>query len=181
MKYCQFLNCESMNASNYVVGLWLILAVFMSGCSAARGLSKEERIAEEAALREAIENRMYVIEVDRAIPMSGSSRMLTSPYSLTINGDEVKSHLPFFGRAYTIPYGGGEGLIFETTSINYQLTWEKRGKAVIEFNANTQEDRHIFRIQIFANGSSSISVTPTNRQSISFSGRAYPKRPTDNQ
>jgi hypothetical protein len=169
-----------MKVTNYFVLLGLVLAVLLSGCSASKGLTTEEKIAGEATLREAIENRTFTVEVDRAMPMSGSSRMLTSLYSLEINGDEVKSHLPYFGRAYSVPYGGGDGLIFESTVTDYQSTFDKKGKAVIEFNTKSKEDNCVFRIHIFANGSSSVNVSSTNRQSISFSGKAYPKRIVDN-
>jgi len=151
-----------------------ILFVIMSGCVASKDLQKEEKAADEAALRAAIEKRMYVVEVDKALPMSGSMRMLTSPYSLEVNGEEVKSYLPFFGRAYSVPYGGGDGLVFDFVISDYQLSFEKKGKALIEFKTKSKEDRLVYRIHIFPSGSASIDVTSGNRQQISFNGKAYP-------
>ena len=158
---------------NYFV--WTVLFLYvMSGCAASKGSQKEEKAADEAALHEAIEKRAYVVEVDRALPMSGSMHMLTSPYSLEVNGEEVKSHLPFFGRAYSIPYGGGDGLVFDSVISDYQLSYEKKGKALIEFKTKSKEDSLVYRIHIFPNGSASIDVTSNNRQQISFNGKAYP-------
>jgi hypothetical protein len=135
-------------------------------------LTKEEKVENEAKLREAIENRTFIVEVDRALPSSGSARTLTSPYSLTINGDEVKSHLPFFGRAYSVPYGGGDGLIFESSITDYQLTFDKKGMATIVFKTKTKEDQFTYLIHIFTNGSSTIQVSSNNRQPISFNGKS---------
>lgn len=154
----------------------LLLSVILSGCSTSKGLTKEEKAAEEAALRTAIENRTFVVDVDRALPMNGRSRTLTSSYSLEINGDKVKSYLPYFGRAYSVPYGGGEGLIFEAPITDYQSVFDNKGRMTIAFKTQSKEDRLEYRIQIFANGSASIDVTSVNRQNISYSGKATPSK-----
>ena len=165
-----------MKYIRFFIGFTLFLTVIMSGCSVPKRLTKEEKIAQEALLRAAIENRTFIVEVDRALPMSGSSRMLTSPYTLQLNGDEVKSYLPYFGRAYSVPYGGGEGLIFESTVTDYQCSFDKKGKATIEFKTRSKDDQFIYLIHIFADGSSSMNVTSTNRQPISFNGKSYAKK-----
>ena len=156
---------------NYFVWTFLLLSVIMSGCAASKG---SQKAADEAALHEAIEKRAYVVEVDKALPMSGSMLILTSPYSLEVNGEEVKSYLPFFGRAYSVPYGGGGGLVFDSVITDYQLSYEKKGMTLIEFKTKSKEDRLVYRIHIFPNGSVSIDVTSGNRQKISFNGKAYP-------
>ena len=169
-----------MRVKNYFTWAVLLLSLIITGCSTSKGLTKEEKIAIETALREAIENRTFVVEVNQALPMGGNMRILTSPYSLTVNGDEVKSHLPFFGRAYNAPYGGGEGLIFESTITDYQLSFDKKGKALIEFKTKSKEDQLAYRVNIFTNGSASIDVTSVNRQSISFAGKASPPKTVEN-
>jgi hypothetical protein len=163
-----------MKKNLHCIWTGLLLAAILSGCSASKGVSKEEKAAQEAVLRTAIENRTFVVEVDRALPMTGNVRALTSLYSLEINGDTVKSHLPFFGRAYSVPYGGGEGLIFESSITDYQSSFDKKGKAAIEFKTKSKEDRLDYRIYIYTNGTASIDVTSVNRQHISFTGNAYP-------
>jgi hypothetical protein len=153
-----------------------ILSMFMIGCSSSRGLTKEEKAAKEAALHKAIENREFVVDVNRMLPMSGRSQTLTTPYSLEINNDRVKSYLPYFGRAYSIPYGGGDGLSFESTITDYKSSFDSKGKAIIEFQTRTKEDRYSFRLEIFPNGSTSVNVTSVNRQGILFQGIASDKK-----
>jgi len=164
-----------MKMKYYFVWIGFLLCTFALGCSTSKELQKAEKTAEEAALRVAIEKRTFVVEVDRAIPLSGNSRILTSPYSLEVNGEEVKSYLPFFGRAYSIPYGGGDGLIFNSVISDYQLSYEKKGQVLIKFKTKSKEDRLVYRVHIFPNGSTLIDVTSDNRQQISFNGKAYPK------
>jgi hypothetical protein len=150
--------------------------MIMTGCSSTKGLTKEEKAAKEAALREAIEKREFTVDVNRMSPMSGRSQALTSPYSLEIKGDRVKSYLPYYGRAYSVPYGGGDGLNFEAEITGYKLSYDAKGKAVVEFETKTKEDRYGFRLEIFPNGSTSIHVTSVNRQAISFQGTATDRK-----
>ena len=166
-----------MKVNYFIVWMGFFSVMLLSGCAASKQLEKEEKAGREVKLLEAIENRTFIVEVDRALPSIGSSRMLTSPYSLTINGDNMKSYLPFFGRAYSVPYGGGDGLIFDATLTDYQLTFDKKGMAIIDFKTRTKEDQFTYRVQIFKNGSSSIHVTSNNRQPISFTGRCSPITP----
>lgn len=121
-------------------------------------------------IKQKIESKQFTIDVNRMVPMTGRSRSLTSDYSLKLKGDSVVSYLPYSGEAYSIPYGGGKGLDFEAPIKDYSLTWGKKGVAVIKFNARTNEDNFSFRIQLFDNGSSSIQISPVNRQSITFYG-----------
>ena len=152
-----------------LTGLFLLI---ISGCSSSRGLMKDEKAAKEVALHEAIEKREFRIDVNRMNPMGGGSRTLTSSYSLEIKGDEVKSHLPFVGRAYSIPYGGGSGLVFNSTVTDYKSSFDNKGKATIEFKTRSENDQFNYHVEIFSNGSTSINVSSNNRQAISYSGTA---------
>ena len=95
---------------------------------------------------------------------------LTSVYSVIVRNDSVFSQLPYFGRAYSIPYGGGQGLMLKASIDKYNMVMGKRGAAKINFTARNSEDQFKFRITIYSNGSSSIDVDMQNRESISFSG-----------
>ena len=67
--------------------------------------SKKEREEQKAKeMKEMIENGRFTIEVDRALPMGGRTVHLTTPYSLEMRGDSAISYLPYFGRAYSLPY-----------------------------------------------------------------------------
>lgn len=131
---------------------------------------KEKKQQTEQAVREAIDAKRYKIDVNRVMPMKGGSKHLTSDYSLEIRNDSIYSYLPYFGVAYTIPYGGGKGLNFNAPLSEYTSEYSKKGNAKITLKVRNEEDNYIYNITIYPNGTSSIQVTPTNRQSISFSG-----------
>ena len=131
---------------------------------------KEKKQQREQAVREAVDAKAYKINVDRVMPMKGGSKHLTSDYSLEIRNDSVYSYLPYFGVAYNVPYGGGKGLNFSAPLSEYTSTYSKKGNAKITLKVRNEEDNYLYNITIYPNGSSNIQVTPTNRQSISFSG-----------
>ena len=106
------------------------------------------------------------------VPARGRSVMLTSPYSVEIRNDSIISHLPYYGRAYSIPYGGGEGLNFKAPLTDYKLDWDKKGTAKIKFTARSTEDKFDFDIDIFSNGSSTIFVNMQKPPVHQLSGRS---------
>lgn len=153
-----------------------------------REIRKEQRMEEVHSL---LTSGRYEIVVSKAFPMSGRMINLTSKYSLQVRQDTLVSNLPYFGRAYSIPYGGGDGLNFEvvnseeeqnliyrsdirTSSIDKDSSRTSR----ISIRAVTDEDVFDFNITVYAEGSANISVTSNQRQPISYSGevRALPQK-----
>ena len=149
----------------------LILFIAGTGIFTLQAQNREERKElKEQTVKEKIESENYRIDINTAYPRRGRMIPLTSIYSVTIRNDSVFSQLPYFGRAYSIPYGGGQGLMFNAPIDQYTMSMRKRGAAKINFTAKSPEDQFKFRITIYSNGSSSIDVDMQNRESISFSG-----------
>lgn len=150
-----------------LIGLMTCICFGYIACSSPRKATKNEASQQVQTM---IDNKQYTINITRMNPMSGPSKQLTSSYSLTIKGDTVVSHLPYFGQAYTVPYGGGVGLTFEAPITVYTLSYDRKGQATISFQTRSEDDVYRFNLQIFDNGSSSVQVTPNNRQAISYYG-----------
>ena len=148
----------------------LLLALLMGIPTLSAQSKKEKKEQKKEAVKKLIESENYKIDVNTAMPMRGRSIPLTSSYSLTIRNDSVISYLPYYGRAYSIPYGGGDGLNFKAILKEYNVEMDKKGNAVIKFVARNPEDRYEFRAKVYTNGEASINVNMQNRQSISFQG-----------
>lgn len=156
---------------------FLIGIVLMIGGQSLYSQNKKERKEQKAKeIKEMIEGGRFTIEVDRALPMGGRSVNLTTPYSLEMRGDSAISYLPYFGRAYSLPYGGGDGMRFEESITDYQSTFDKKGTARIKFVARTKEDTFHFDVKVFSNASATIGVTSANRQNITYQGELAPKK-----
>lgn len=147
-----------------------IMAIWMLGSCA----STEERAARRAEtarkVTAALDGCRYKIDVQMMHPQRGASRHLSSSYSVEVRNDSLISYLPYFGRAYDIPYGGGKALNFSAPIASYQEFAGKKGLRVIEIGAENEEDKYLYTIQVYENGSSSINVIAQKREPISFSG-----------
>ena len=147
----------------------VLFAGMFGGCSS-QAKYKSIDPAKAAFVKESITERDYRIDIDWVVPARGRSFAPTSAYSLEVKQDSVLSYLPYFGRAYSVPYGGGEGLNFEGVTQDYVSAAGKRDATEISFSVRTREDNYKFRITVYPNGSADILVQPNNKQSISFQG-----------
>ena len=151
--------------------LIITAAVIMAACATTdkqKGYDKKKEKAE--MIDKAVSNRDFKISVRTAYPNRGRSVPLTTDFELRVKGDSVMSYLPYFGRAYNIPYGGGQGLNFSAVMSDFKITQPKRDKKHIEFNVKNDEDTYKFYIDVFDNGKAAINVIPQQRESISFNG-----------
>lgn len=139
---------------------------------------KEEKRIEKEAKRmmvaEKVErllaDRHYTIEVDMMYPQGGMAKNVTGDYSLKVKGDTLVSYLPYIGRAYSVPYGGGKGLNFSALIGRYSVKKGKKGETCVTIELTNDEDSYIYELQIFDNGRATIDVTAEQREHISFSG-----------
>lgn len=152
------------------------IALICTGQSLFAQSKQERKEQREMEVKETVESGRFTIDVNRAVPMSGRSVNLTSPYSLELRGDSVISYLPYYGRAYSAPYGGGKGLNFQEQASEMEQTQKKKGSTELKFRVRTDEDVYAFRVEIFPNGSSTINVTPVNKQGITFYGEIAAKK-----
>jgi len=134
--------------------------------------NKEEKATQKRqAVKELVRSKNYKIYVNIALPMSGHSIQLSSEYYLEVKNDSLFSYLPYYGRAYMIPYDGGKGLIFNAPITSYQIKKNKKGKYEVTAETRNSEDTYKYYLTIFYDGSSNIQVNMQNRQSIGFIGR----------
>ena len=98
------------------------------------------------------------------------ARNVTYGYSLEVRNDSLISYLPYFGRAYDVPYGGGKGLNFSARITSYQEHAGKKGQHKIEIGTENEEDKYLYHVEVFENGNATIDVMAQKRERISYSG-----------
>ena len=144
-------------------------AILWNSCA-----TSEEKAAQMAQLSanvtNALNNRDYKIAVDRMYPMRMPARHLSTLYSLEVKGDTIVSYLPYFGRAYSVPYGGGKALNFTGIMSYYDFRQGRKDQTLIEIGVENDEDTYVYSLSIFDNGNTSIDVRSRNREQIAFSG-----------
>ena len=159
-----------MNRKEIVSILTLLLVLVMFGSCA----SSEERAAQKAEyarkVKIALDTRAYKISINRMLPMGGASKSVSYGYSIEVRNDSLFSYLPYFGRAYQVPSGGGKGLKFDAPIIHYQEAKKNNGSRQIDIELKNEEDEYTYHFSVFENGNSSIDVQSRQRDRISYSG-----------
>ena len=114
----------------------------------------------------------FRINVIRMNPMAYPSRDVSYGYMLSVKNDSVNLYLPYMGRAYQLPYGGGDGLNFKEPIKNFKYKIAKKGGYKISFETRHEQEIYKFNIVIYPEtGSASIDVIPNQRQQIGYDAR----------
>ena len=152
-----------------ILVLSIVTVIILIGCA-----TSEEKAAQMAELSVNVTNALnsldYKISIDRMYPMRGGSKHVSYGYSVEVRNDSLFSYLPYFGRAYNVPYGGGKGLNFSAPIGSYQEYMKRNGQRHIEIGVTNDEDTYLYTIEVFDNGSSSVEVRGRQRERISYSG-----------
>lgn len=153
-----------------------VIAVALCGCAAytnADGtkMTKAQWAAmKEQMVSEMLNNRRYKIDVSTMHPTRFPSKTLTSAFSLEVHGDTLVSVLPYLGRAYNIPYGGGKGLNFSAIIGQYKESKGKKDYRKVDISVTNDEDTYLFQLEVSVSGTASILVRSRNRDQITFTG-----------
>lgn len=147
------------------------MLVMVSCGTASQAVRSEADQANAEVVATMLGNRVYKMDFDHGFPIAGPSFSLNYPYYVSVIRDRVESFLPYFGRAYSIPYGGGEGLRFDAPMTDYEIRQDRKGRNIVTFEARTDEDRYQFRIEIYPTGETYLTVSAVQKQAMSFSGQ----------
>lgn len=153
-----------------IQGLLTIVVVAVMGLlSACSTMTAAERAQKALAVEKALASRRYVVDVRMIYPRRGRAVNVTN-YSLEVKGDTVVSYLPYFGRAYSIPYGGGKAFNFSAPISSYESARDEKGRTHVRLVTDNEEDVITFQLEIFDNGQATIYVQAREREPITYSG-----------
>ena len=159
-----------------IVGIFSV--IMLTACSTSK-LTSEQKAVKHALVtqkvRQAVDDRAYTVEMNYIYPQRMASRHLDYGYTLRISGDSIYSYLPYFGRAYSVPYNGGNGLNFKGVMDYYKVTRTKKDCTDVVLGVKDDGDDYQYTMNIYDNGTVSLGVFSRNRESISFSGEMMMK------
>jgi len=152
----------------------MLLAVVLMALTAACA-TKEERAAQLAErvrqVETALHEQHYKIDIQTMTPRRGGSRQVSYGFSLEVKGDTLVSYLPYFGRAYSVPYAGtGKGLNFTERIREYAVERARKGQTLIRLRVQNEEDNYLFTLRVYDSGEAEIDLQPRERESIRYSG-----------
>ncbi|MEL1254417.1 DUF4251 domain-containing protein [Flavobacterium sp. DGU38] len=143
-------------------------------------LKAERELQKQKEIEAMIDSKNFVFEAQKAMPQGG--RLLNLDYNtyfLKFNETKTTCDLPFFGRAFNVPYGGGDGGIkFEGVPENIQI--EKKKKSYnVKATVKGKEDVYDLLFSVYFDGGTSLSVNSNNRAFISYDGEIHAPKPEE--
>ena len=151
------------------ISILLIISVFTVFAAFAQ---KEKKAEKEKAVKSLIESTHYRFVARTAQPMTGGNINLTSEYDLEVDSTQIKSFLPFFGRAYYAEYGSSDGGIkFDAEAEEYKIEWNEKKKTYhIDIRVKGKRDVYQLKLDAGVSGYANLHITSNDKQSISFYG-----------
>ncbi|MDR0560897.1 MAG: DUF4251 domain-containing protein [Prevotellaceae bacterium] len=121
------------------------------------------------SIQKLIVQKSFVFEAYSAMPMRGNRISLGGGNELTISGDTLKVHLPYFGVSHTATYHSDElGIKFVSFDYSYKAKKVKHGWDItVKPKDKSGVEMNLF---ISESGYAILRVTDYRRDDISFNG-----------
>ena len=153
--------------SFFIASLLLMACAISENAKSSKAMRKAEMAAK---ITEGVQTRHFYVNIDKVNPVGRGIIHPSTLYSVSVKDDKIISYLPYFGRAYNVPYGGGKGLNFEGKVLRYQEATGRKGEHIVVLDVESEEDIHQYSFTIFDNGTVMLDVLSKERNPISFSG-----------
>lgn len=150
--------------------LMILTSVIITSCTTMNTAAVSQQAETTTGVRESLDSRTYTIDVETAYPQRGRMISLTGVYELKVDGDNVISRLPYFGRAYRATFGTGSPLDFSGRIMNYKQELTRKNITRINFDSKNEDDLINYRIEVSDDGRATIYVTSRYRERIRFDG-----------
>ncbi|MGY5353802.1 DUF4251 domain-containing protein [Wenyingzhuangia sp. IMCC45467] len=185
-----------INFFRFIVIGFLSMATIIS-CSSSKNITTQKQIYKLDSL---VNNKQFTIESTWAQPQvttamqqvlnsglmqpgsgAGNINLVGNYNYLTISGDSISSHLPYFGeRQMQVNYGGGDGAIsFKGVMKNYEVKKNKDHSYRINFSAQSNSETFNVSIKLFPNLQSNMFISSGARFPISYTGSVSANKPKE--
>jgi len=145
----------------------ILFLFFLAGLTSF-GLRAQDK---KVAVKNMVDSGQFIFHAQTAMPSSGPTKQLTSEYDVRLSKNAFVSHLPYFGRAYSAPYGSGDGgFNFTSKDFTYSSKTRKKGGWEITIKPKDVTDVREFLLTVSENGYGTLQAMSNNRRPISFSG-----------
>lgn len=151
--------------------LFILIGSLFSQSKSKKELKEERRKVQIALTDSLVNSKSFIFIASTVLPQGGRTVHLTgSSYTVKVVNDSVFCSLPFYGRAYgSSSYGGDGGMEFIGKSEN--LTLEvKKNNYLLKCGVKGKNDNYKLFFNIGFEGGASLSISSTNRSSISYNG-----------
>lgn len=138
-----------------------------------KAIKERKKIERDKEIEVLVDSKRFEFNASRAIPTGFRPMDLTTnPNFIRFSPDSIVSEMPFFGRAYSVPYGGEGGLKFEGKPEDYTI---EKGKKFYSVDAivKAKGDNFTINLSVSFDGSATMSISSNNRSPISYYGEIH--------
>lgn len=127
-------------------------------------------------VKSSLNRKEFVFLAQSMYPMNGPMQRLNMNYVLTVSHDTLVCDLPYMGRAYQASFSNDVGLKFDSRKFDYNVKEKKKGKTEVAIQVRDNRNSIQLFLTAFEDGSASLRVNSSDRQSISYQGTITPKK-----
>ncbi|HAH24586.1 MAG TPA: hypothetical protein DCL77_12685 [Prolixibacteraceae bacterium] len=132
---------------------------------------KERKLQKEKDMIQLIDSGHFRFVATSARSNLGNFNNLGVSYDLVFDSLRFKAYLPYYGRAYSVPYGGEGGVKFDLKAKKIEKKWNKRKKMfTIATEVSDQNDSYSIFLTASPSGYADLKINFRNRQMISYYG-----------
>jgi len=125
----------------------------------------------QQSIKDVLDAKHFEFEPDNMTTGHGKFRHLDGGYFLQIDGDTLKTYLPYVGRAYNAPFNTSDaGFDFTSTDFSYSVTEGKKKKYIVEAKTNDRMYNTEFTLTVYDDGTAYLRAYSSDKEAVSFNG-----------
>lgn len=146
-----------------------ILLITVSGFQP--GERKLRKIQKEKEMLELLESGEFRFVARSARSSLGNFNNLSANYDLVFDSLHIKAFLPYYGRAYSVPYNGEGGVKFDLKADEIEKRWHKKKKRyIVATEVSDSRDSYSIYMTASLSGYADLVINFRDRQVISYYG-----------
>ena len=153
------------------ISLFVLISLFLGLSGFQPENKKEKKAKQQLEMAKLIDSGKFRFVARSANSEIGYFNPLTSNYDLVFDSLQIRAFLPYYGRAYHVPYGGNGGVKFDLHAEKINKEWNDRKKL---FHIDTQladsQDSYTIYLTAGLNGFADLKINFRNRSWISYNG-----------
>jgi len=135
------------------------------------GERKAKKLQKEKDMIQLIESGHFRFVARSAKSNIGNFNNLSTNYDLVIDSLKIKAYLPYYGRAYSAPYGGDGGVKFDLKADKIDKVWNKKKKMyTIKTEVSDSNDSYALCLTASPSSYADLTINFRNRQMINYYG-----------
>lgn len=154
-----------------IISILVITFLFFAFTGFQQSSRKEKKLQKEKEMVELIESGHFRFVANSAKSNIGNFNNLGTNYDLSFDSLKIKADLPYYGRAYSVPYGGSGGVKFDLVAKKIEKSWnEKKKMFTLHTEVADSQDSYLIYLTIGASGYADLKINFRNRQMIGYYG-----------